>query len=50
MFLEKPELLERNSVVLVKNGETAELVCRASGIPAPTVAWFKGDEPVRSTL
>ena len=27
-------------------GEFVPLLCKANGLPAPTVQWFKGDQPV----
>ena len=34
--------------MLVAKGDSAALVCQATGIPSPTITWYKDGNEVRS--
>lgn len=37
--------LEKNSILVAK-GDSAALVCQATGIPSPTITWYKDGNDV----
>ena len=40
-FLARPGWIEKPVAVDTSEGESAEFKCRASGLPGPTITWFK---------
>ncbi len=44
----KPVIRVPQEEILVNNGETALLRCEASGLPAPIITWYKGEEEVKN--
>jgi hypothetical protein len=45
-FVESPVITQYDSKVLVADGDEAVLSCKAVGIPAPQINWYKGDRQV----
>ncbi|ESO99768.1 hypothetical protein LOTGIDRAFT_173546 [Lottia gigantea] len=51
--LEKPEIIAPKFEVVfnnlqVKEGESAKLVCRASGVPTPNITWYHAGEAIQT--
>eukprot|EP00800_Vazella_pourtalesii_P002213 TRINITY_DN1201_c0_g4_i1.p1 TRINITY_DN1201_c0_g4~~TRINITY_DN1201_c0_g4_i1.p1 ORF type:complete len:1363 (+),score=276.30 TRINITY_DN1201_c0_g4_i1:87-4175(+) len=47
---QRPRIRYRQPSLVVIEGRTARMVCRVSGLPRPTIKWFKnGDQPILDT-
>ncbi|XP_053737549.1 hemicentin-1 isoform X1 [Synchiropus splendidus] len=48
-YIESPEVTVALSEIMISIGETAVLVCSASGLPPPEIWWYKDDVLMRTT-
>ena len=46
-YIEKPDIRLERSSMLVAKGDSAALVCQATGIPSPDIIWYKNGKEVR---
>jgi hypothetical protein len=46
-YIEKPVITLDKRTILVANGDSAALVCPATGVPTPEITWYKSNEEVR---
>ncbi|XP_067940287.1 hemicentin-1-like [Watersipora subatra] len=45
-YMEKPYIMLQQDYLLVAKGDSAALVCQATGIPAPEIIWFKNGKEI----
>ena len=43
VLIDAPQVFLSTDSLLVHENETARFVCRAEGLPLPTVSWYHGD-------
>ena len=48
--MEAPYIRLEKNLILVAEGDSAALVCQATGIPSPTITWYKDGNDVSQSL